>query len=524
MRVPSPLPQIKFPHAAAWRDRARRTLAAWIGIRTAQGSVPTGAPDKRWLGSAEAIIGVTLIALVGALIPGQWQFTQVQPHPLWIVVLAIAIRYGAPSGYVAGGAAAASLSLALWLRPEARFAPIPAHDLIQPFLFVAVAVVVSHAIQGRRQRLADLEAAHHAAADTLRTVTERYATLTEVKAELEKQIVGLPDSVMTLYEVAKHLETLDADALHPAILALVARFLQTDSCTLYRVDGARLRLLAHLPTDDAGATHAHAPDGVIAEAIRTGRVITVRDRLVRGGPAALATEPVIAAGPLRDGDGAVIGVVAIERLPFLQLTPTNIRLFGMILDWGSAALGNADQYARTHARRLVDETTGAYLPAHAMRIVCEESLRSERYGTPLAIVTMHIKDLAAVRAEVRADVLATAVAVAQLSLRAMDIIGHHPQPGIFLLILPMTETAQAEKVVARIRENIGALALQPYHDRRTLAVRFDILAREGAADVAETAQAGLHALPSHDATSDTDRPAALLHFPMREPDAITAGD
>lgn len=501
MRVSSAPVLSTLPRAGAWWRTVRRARETRAGARDRR------AAAAAWSGSVEAVIGVALVAIAGALVPGQWQFLGVQPHPLWLVVLAIAIRYGAPSGYVAGGAAAASLTLALWLRPEARFAPLSTGDLVQPFLFVAVAIVVSHAIQGRRQRLADLEAARGAAAETLRTVTTRYATLAEVKAELEKQIVGLPDSVTTLYEVAKQLETLDAEALRPALLALVARFLGAESCTLYRIDGARLTPLAHLPADDRCDTRADAPSGLIAEAIRTGQVVTLRDRLVRAGPAALAAEPVIAAGPLKDGAGAVVGAVAIERLPFLHLTPTNIRLFGMILDWGSTALQNADRYARTQARRLVDETTGAYLPAHTMRLASEESLRSQRYGTPLALVTVQIADFAAVRAAARADLLATTVAVAQLSLRAMDIIGHHADAGAFLLILPMTEAEQAEKVAARIAANLHSLALRPYHDNRLLAVRLDILAR-----ASDTPDAAPH------------RPAALLRFPTAEPDAIAAGD
>jgi hypothetical protein len=39
--------------------------------------------------------------------------------------------------------------------------------------------------------------------DALQALTARYTDLTAVKGKLEKQIVGLPDSIVTLYEVAK---------------------------------------------------------------------------------------------------------------------------------------------------------------------------------------------------------------------------------------------------------------------------------------------------------------------------------
>ena len=238
-----------------------------------------------------------IVTAIGAVVPGQWGFLHIQPHPLWIVVLAIAIRYGAPSGYIAGVAAAGSQCLMLWLRPEARFQGIPEHALIQPFLFIAVAVVLSHALQGQRQRVAALEATNREAADTLETVTRRYRDVHAIKTALEKQIVGLPDSVMTLYEVAKGLETLRTDTLHPAILALVERFLQAESCTLYGVTNGRLRMLAHLPTMHA-IDNSPLPlwGGLIEQAVRSRQVVTVRDRLLREGPEAVAAEPIVAAG------------------------------------------------------------------------------------------------------------------------------------------------------------------------------------------------------------------------------------
>src|SRR5262245_16610060 len=64
---------------------------------------------------AEAILGVALIVGASFLIPGQWGFPGWEPHPLWIVVLAIAVRYAVPAGYVASGLAAGSQILLLTL-------------------------------------------------------------------------------------------------------------------------------------------------------------------------------------------------------------------------------------------------------------------------------------------------------------------------------------------------------------------------------------------------------------------------
>lgn len=480
------------------------------------------APAKgRWFGTLEAIVGVLIVTAISAVVPGQWGFVHVQPSPLWIVVLAIAIRYGAPSGYVAGVAAAASQCLMLWLRPEARFQGIPEHALIQPFLFIAVAVVLSHALQGQRQRIARLETANRETTDTLESVTQRYRDLHAVKKTLEKQIVGLPDSVMTLYEVAKGLETLRTDALHPAILALVERFLQTESCTLYRVTDGHVQMLAHLPSMHAiNVSPLPMWDGLIEQAVRSRQIVTVRDRLLREGPEAVAKEPIVAAGPLFDANGDVIAVIAVERMPFLALAPTNLRLFRMILDWGSTALQNAARYEETQEHRLVDETTGVYIAPHTMRLVREESERSQRYRLPLSIVTMHVEWMHAVRPEMAANVLATVTAIAQLSLRTVDIIGHHPNPGTFVLILPMTDAAKAEIVVGRIEENLQGIAIRPYTDDTLLTVGFNVLTRDG--EAAEPARPRIVARDGVATDEAGYEPVTILYFP--EADVAAVGD
>ncbi|MDQ6602889.1 MAG: hypothetical protein M3Z19_09185 [Chloroflexota bacterium] len=427
-------------------------------------------------GHVEAVLGVALVSVAGAVVPGQWGFLTLHPHPLWIVVLAIAIRYGAPSGTVAGLLAAISQCAALWLRPDARFQPIPAHAMIEPFLFIVVGTLIGHAVRAQRQRLTEAEATRNQATDALHALAQEHATTHAVKVELEKQIIGQPDSVMTLYEVAKGLETLHRDDLYPAMLGLIQRFMAAEDCVCYRMDGHMVRAVASLPKRPHTADEPpHIPSGLIAQAVRERRVVTVRDRLLTHGPEALRGEAVLVAGPLLDRDGAVIGVVAIERLPFTKLTPTSVRLFGLVLDWGAAALQNATRYAETRAASVLDDETGAYRGEHMLRLARQESLRSGRYQLPFSIVVMQIDGYETIAAPVRAALTRTVLAIAGSGLRTVDTIGHHPTPGIFILLLPMTATETAQVVVARIDDQLWEANLRPYEDDRRLVVNYGFL-------------------------------------------------
>src|SRR5207237_6519997 len=83
----------------------------------------------------EALQGIAIILVIGAALPDQgWGLLNLRPHPLWIIVLAIAVRYGALSGYLAGALSALTYGLLLWTRPEARFQLVAQPELIQHFL------------------------------------------------------------------------------------------------------------------------------------------------------------------------------------------------------------------------------------------------------------------------------------------------------------------------------------------------------------------------------------------------------
>ncbi len=487
--------------------RLKTRVAAWA---------QSGSTHGAWYaaGHVEALLGVAIVSAAGAIIPGHWGFLTLHPNPLWIVVLGIALRYGAPSGTVAGLFAAFSQCAALWLRPDARFQPIPAHAMIEPFLFLVVGALIGHAIRAQRQRLTEAESKRNQATDALHALMQEHAATHAVKIELEKQIVSQPDSVMTLYEVAKGLETLRSDALYPAMLGLIQRFMAADVCVCYRMDGHLVRAVASLPKRlHEDSEPSRLPSGLIAQAIRERRVVTVRDRLLAHGPEALHGEPALVAGPLLDRDGTVLGVVAVERLPFTKLTPTSVRLFGLVLDWGAAALQNATRYAETRAASTLDEETGAYRGEYMLRLARQESLRSGRYQLPLSIVMMQIDEYETIAAPMRAELTRMVLRITGSGLRTVDTIGHHPTPGMFILILPMTATETVQVAVARIDDKLWAANLRPYGDDRRLAINYGFLAHATQPENVEALMENMFANRARD-TSPTDEPGMHARQPL----------
>lgn len=293
------------------------------------------------VGVAEALLGTVAISTAGILIPRHWGLLDLQPHPLWIVVIGIAVRYGAASGYTAGAAAAASYMMFLCFTPELHLHPPRTPQLAQPFLLLTVGIALSELAGSQRRRLATTEARYQQAMAMFDYVVKRQRALSDQKSELERRILDQSTSLPTLYHVAKSLHVLDVEAVYQAIVEVVSSVFAAEACALYlcREDG--LELWTGSPQVGRPAV-LHAPTGVLGRALRERRVVTIHDRLKDEDPLAASDDddPVVMAGPLLDR-GQILGIVAVERLPFERLSRASTRTFQLILDWSSVALLNA---------------------------------------------------------------------------------------------------------------------------------------------------------------------------------------
>src|SRR5271165_887283 len=88
----------------------------------------------------EAILGVAMVTALDLLIPQRWGLEHLDLYTLWVVVLAIAARYGAPAGYIAGGSAALAFLLVLVIQTDAN-QPLAPNVEIQPFLLFTSGVM-----------------------------------------------------------------------------------------------------------------------------------------------------------------------------------------------------------------------------------------------------------------------------------------------------------------------------------------------------------------------------------------------
>ena len=479
----------------------------------------------------EVFLGLIIVIGLGVAVPGHWGLLQLQPHPLWIVVVAIAIRYGVPAGYIAGSLAAATYILLSWTRPEARFEPITAHELIQAFLLFVGGVLIGELVRGRQERVASLESQERHATQALEQLRQRYDAAEEVTAELQKRVVGQPASVVTLCGMGKRLGTLGREELHEAIVDLVVNLLEAQACALYLLHNGQLRLSTGFPEAWAGRREVITLDdpsfkslgesGLVSQAVRKLAVVSIRDRLLETGIPPSFREPVVMAGPLLDVGGRLVGIVAIERMPFLKFTPSSVRLFGLILEWVSVALQNANSRDTTR-----DDLTGALTAANTRERLLAEFLRARRYREPLSTVVVQINDFLATSPSTVSPTLRGVVRVLDSQLRAVDLVGHHTDLDKLVLILPQTTEEAARAAVQRIDHYLHEFLSPLGGNGRAMAVRFGVAncspGLEGPEGMLVLAEADLISAHTHSDSCVAESPVSVASIHTRAQRVVPA--
>jgi len=287
----------------------------------------------------EAALAVLAIGAASIAMANQWGLLGL--HPLWLVAVGIGLRYGAPSGHFAAGIAAIAYLVILWVQPEDHSRLLSSQGLVPPLIMLAAGVAVTELTSARRTKQARLESALSSAALEARGATERFSSAMLVNRELEDRILRQTRSVVTLSAVGRRLQTLHIPDLYEAIVQVAAKCLGAQTCSLYLLSEGKLQLVAVYPQSPARLQAIQPVTGLPALAIERGRVVTVRERSMEWSKPSFDAEPTLMAGPLNKSVGVVAGVVAIERIPFLRLTPTAVQEFEAILDWASLAYQNA---------------------------------------------------------------------------------------------------------------------------------------------------------------------------------------
>lgn len=416
----------------------------------------------------ESVIFSALIALVNYLYyPLSFLFIGDAANPYQILSICMSVRYGSLKGFVsfviitASGLAAAAMSG----NASKIFEPDSAYFIFSALLTAHIAGQIKDHQDYRYSRL---KSGHDKLSSEFEKCALNCLMLEDANKELTKKIVTRFQSLSTVYEAAKKLETLEYDKLFPAVLHILESHINVRAAAVFlkEKDGFALKACSA----KISAEEKFEPDlALFARAVASGKTVSLLDNLMQPyQPIEVdGFENYIIAAPVLF-NGEVYGVIAVREIPFDNLTDTSVRMVSMIAEWTAMCLNKIDNFTQIESEVPVDSRIKCYKPDHLRQLIKSEVFKAMRYRLELSVCKISILSHEKIPEENKTSIYFSIGYIIKNSIREIDLYGACMQSGCFIIILPVTDARGAGILLSRLISEIGNFRLKPYENGEDL--------------------------------------------------------
>ena len=295
---------------------------------------------------------LALLLVVDLWWSGGERFSDLSPHPFWIIVLLMASFYGPNEGLAA--AVLSSLALLVFNVPEQGFDEDRSAWLLRlsvnPVLWVLVTIVLGEIRAGLQRRLEGLEDDLQYARKEVSAITLSHDRLSEIKSNLEVRVAAHVKTVDTLYRASRAIEQDTTTGVFAGIPDLLRSVLEPKRFSFFLLNGGLLEVGAceGWSKDDRFLTCFDEKSSLFQSVIGERQTLVVVD----ASHEVLLSGQGVLAGPLICPDsGRIIGLLKIEELGFSGLHAEAVQNFKVVCEWIGAA------YAKARRAEILAEKT-----------------------------------------------------------------------------------------------------------------------------------------------------------------------
>jgi hypothetical protein len=280
------------------------------------------------------IIGLTLVGLVvAALLQPDDPFLLTQPFPwLWLVPLVLALRYGTPAAF----GASLLLLVGWYLLPLAGLGGgrFPITHFVGGLVMTLIAGEFSDVWSSRLRRVADVNGY---LGERLDALTRRHYLLRLSHDRLEHELLVKPLTLRDALQGLRRLTTRQAEQTLPEadeMLRLVSQACQLDKAGLYAVRDGRPEITPVSVTGGAGTLQVSDP--LVRHALEHNLLCHVQSEGLQQD-----SSRYLVVAPLLTSDKQLLGLLAVERMPFLSLNEESLQFLSVLLGYYADGVGNA---------------------------------------------------------------------------------------------------------------------------------------------------------------------------------------
>jgi polysaccharide biosynthesis protein PelD len=372
-------------------------------------------------------------------------YLNLNPHPLFLLCIAIGMRYGNYIGLI--GAAICSIFyiyVFLQINKDIVLLVIYFRNYKYLLLFFWSALIFGLFRDNHKAKIKKLTDEKKLQHKQYKQLEKSYKVNEKILEELKKQIVGSEESILNLYRIASRLNTLELESVFTETIGVLLRFLKADAVSIYTYNekSGYLRLKIK-----AGEKGRETRSLLVKDSLGYSKVVLEKETL-RWTDVNEDKFPIMCA-PLIKED-TVIAVVNIEHMDFYNLSEYAFQLFKLIIDWVNKALSQATFVENLQQSKYYKDTR-LYSKEAFINRKNEEIRRKEEFGLDFVFVEYKVVDLQIEEINERVNKI----------FRNVDIIGYDNADSILLILLPATPWDKLPAIEKRItsifNNNIRAL-------------------------------------------------------------------
>ena len=411
----------------------------------------------------ETLIAVAILIAVNLVfLPDRPAYEGVTPNPLWIVILAMAARYGR-MGAIFASALVVTFFFAnyLVLRGIDAFYDDP-WILRFPFLFILVGFMLGEikTVFILREdyltnRVEELVSANDKIAKEMAVVKEAHKGLTI-------DVASTTDTITILNEITARLKSIHAEEILKGMLESFRDYLDVEECSFYEQEGNLLMLKDNIGWKD----YYRRPEsyelgqGLIGLTAERRRTMSIKDAVLkkqRGQKkeAGMIGDSVITI-PLVGVEDKLYGVASVEKLPLLKLTDATVQTMRVIAGLTASALNTAYSFKKLEQKQIREKDFDVFRYHYFLSRLDEEFNRSWNYMLPLSLMAFRWEKVQSLEDEQRKTMMQTIIALITSHVRTFDVLAKGPTTDIpLVLLLATTSGPQAKNLKEKFIERIN---------------------------------------------------------------------
>jgi transcriptional regulator with GAF, ATPase, and Fis domain len=271
---------------------------------------------------------------------------------------------------------------------------------------------------------------------------ENNKKLIYINNRMKDEIIKSEESIISLYNISKDLDTLEVEKLITNIIGVFKTYINAESLSIYFTNRSKdyLRLAVSL------GKNRKLPDSIKVDEFPEFQNAIENKKYGKRDGTSLET-PVLYA-PILD-NGEVIGILNIERLSYNSYTKYTEKLFEILIEWTSKAISNARSYSEKMKQEIYYEDSNIMKKEFFDRRLIEEIKRGEMFETSYILLEFKL--------------LIDDIKKINLPIRSIDCVGYDVNKKIINILFPATKIENRNLIKNKLLEkNIGVL--EEYHE------------------------------------------------------------